>query len=86
MVTLKLKLGKKGYLIIPKIIREKYGFKEGRWISVELRDDGVLLRPANDIEDLRDFFKSHVDRLRKLSTVPPKPGELRDASLEEEFE
>ncbi len=85
MVALKLRLGKKGYLIIPKIIRTRYGFEEGGWVLVELRDDGILLRPANDIERLKEFFRSHVDRLRELNTASPKPGELKGVSLEEEF-
>ncbi len=86
MVDLKLKLGKKGYLIIPKLLREKYGFKEGSWVLVELREDGILLKPGKNIDDLKAFFKSHVKRLRSLNTKSPKPGELRGISLEEEFE
>lgn len=86
MVALRLRLGKKGYLIIPKILREKYGFKEGDWILVELRDDGILLKPRNSIDDLRKFFKLHVKKLQTLNTRSPKPGELKGISLEEEFE
>ena len=86
MVALRLRLGKKGYLIIPKILREKYGFKEGSWILVELRDDGILLKPGNSIDDLKNFFKLHVKRLQALNTKSPKPGELKGISLEEEFE
>jgi len=86
MVTLKLRLGKKGYLIIPKILREKYGFKEGDWILVELRDDGIMLKPGKNMDDLRKFCKSHAEELRSLNIRPPKPGELKGISLEEEFE
>ncbi len=85
-VTLRLRLGKKGYLIIPKILREKYGFEEGGWVLVELREEGILLKPAADIDELKKFLRSHVSRLKNLDTKSPRPGELKGVSLEEEFE
>ncbi len=84
MVTLKLKLGKKGYLIIPKILREKYRLKEEQWVLLELREDGILIRPGGNIDDLKKFFKKHVMKLRTLNVKSPKPGELAGVSLEEE--
>ena len=86
MVALRLKLGKKGYLIIPKILRERYGFKEEGWVLVELREDGILLKPAADIDNLKTFFRSHVEELKRLNTKSPRLGELKGAYLEEEFE
>ncbi len=86
MVTIKLKMGKKGYVIIPKIIREKYGFKEDGYILAELREDGVLLKPVPSIDDLRGYFKKHAEKLRSLKITSPKLGELKGACLEEEFQ
>jgi len=86
MVDLKLKLGKKGYLIIPKLLRDRYGLKEGSWVLVELKDEGILIKPGKSIEELKSFFKSHAKKLQLLNIKSPKPGDLRGVSLEEEFE
>ena len=44
-LTLKLKVGKKGYVIIPKAIREAAGVEEGDELIVSL--NGLLSRPAS---------------------------------------
>ncbi len=46
MVSLKLKMGPKGQLVIPKILRERYGMREGSEVLVQLREDDILLREA----------------------------------------
>ena len=87
-MTLKLKVGSKGYIIIPKTIRDAYGISEGDYVAVELRADGILLKPIRKIDKgyvLRKL-KEHRMRLQKMNTISPKPGELAKISLEEEFE
>ena len=37
-MTLRLKVGKKGYIIIPKAIRDAVGIEEGDEVEVEVRD------------------------------------------------
>ena len=41
-----IKLGRRGTVVIPAIIRRAYRFEEGAPIIVEPRPDGVLLRPV----------------------------------------
>jgi len=88
-LTLKLRVGRKGYIILPKAIREAVGIDEGDEVIVEIRD-GIILRPAKrsvDIEKLRKSLRRHVEILKKISgRREPKPGELTKTYLEEEFE
>ena len=40
------KIGKRGTIVIPAAIRQKYGFEEGSRLIVEARSEGLLLRPV----------------------------------------
>ncbi len=40
------KIGKRGTLVIPAKLRQRYGFNEGDLLVTEEREDGILLRPA----------------------------------------
>ena len=42
-LTLKIKVGRKGYIILPKAIREAVGIDEGDEVIVEVRD-GIILK------------------------------------------
>jgi AbrB family looped-hinge helix DNA binding protein len=44
-LTLKLKAGRKGYIILPKAVREAVGIEESDEVLVEIRD-GILLKPV----------------------------------------
>ena len=46
MITETAKVGKRGTIVIPAALRQKYGFKEGSQIVVEPVPEGVLLRPV----------------------------------------
>ena len=88
-MTLKLKVGRKGYIILPKAIREAVGIDEGDEVIVEIRD-GIVLKPAKrsiDVDKLRESLRKHVEILREIrDRREPKPGELAQIYLEEEFE
>ncbi|MCE4621700.1 MAG: AbrB/MazE/SpoVT family DNA-binding domain-containing protein [Desulfurococcales archaeon] len=86
-MTLRLKVGRKGYIILPKALREAVGINEGDEVIVEIRD-GILIRPIKkfDEDKLRKALKNHHEKLMKLNTIEPKPGDLKNISLEEEFE
>ena len=49
-----------------------------------------MLKPARrsvDVEKLRESLRKHVEKLKGLSSRrEPKPGELAETYLEEEFE
>ena len=87
-MTLKIKVGKKGYVILPKAVREAVGIEEGDELIVEIRD-GILLRPVRkvDIEKLREALRKHVELIKTIQNRrEPKPGGLAGIHLEEEFE
>jgi len=88
-LTLKLRVGRKGYIILPKAIREAVGIDEGDEVIVEIKD-GIVLKPVRkniDIEKLRKALEKHVEMLLRIPDKrEPKPGELAGGYLEEEFE
>lgn len=88
-MTLKLKVGRKGYIILPKAVREAVGIDEGDEVIVEIRD-GILLKPVKrriNSEELKKNLREHVRLLEKASiNKEPKPEELSQSYLEEEFE
>jgi len=88
-LTLRLKVGKKGYIILPKAIRDALGINEGDELTVEIKD-GLILKPAKrrvDLNYLRVAFARHVSRLMSIEgRLEPKPDEVASIYLEEEFE
>ena len=40
------KVGKRGTIVIPALLRKRYGLEEGREVLVEETAEGLLLRPA----------------------------------------
>jgi AbrB family looped-hinge helix DNA binding protein len=40
------KIGKRGTLVIPAKLRQRFALKEGDLLVTEVREDGILLRPA----------------------------------------
>jgi antitoxin PrlF len=87
-MTLKLRVDKKGYIILPKAIRESVGIEEGDNVTVEV-GDGITLRPEKKIDTnrLKEALHRHAERLNTLHGITsPIPGELESITLEEEFE
>ncbi|MEM3872492.1 MAG: AbrB/MazE/SpoVT family DNA-binding domain-containing protein, partial [Nitrososphaeria archaeon] len=61
-MTLRLKVGKKGYIIIPKAIRDILGINEGDELIVEA-GEGLLLKPTKgkvNLEYLKSAFARHL--------------------------
>jgi len=80
-----------GYISLPKAIREQLGLSEGDELVVEIRDEEeIVLRPVKktaNIEKLMKSLREHVERLKRIQgRREPKPGELAEIYLEEEFE
>jgi len=40
------KIGKRGVLTIPAVMRKRFGMADGSLVIAEEREDGILLRPA----------------------------------------
>lgn len=83
MVKLKVKVGPKGQIVIPKILRDAYKIKEGGMVFIEPRQEGILIR---GIEDPDTLIKWISRRRREIQGRMGKIGELARVDLEEEFE
>ena len=70
----RLKVGSKGYIVIPKLLRDAYGIKEGDYVIVEPQERGLLLRPSPRWEDIERFLAEWRSYLRKLKISAPPPG------------
>jgi AbrB family looped-hinge helix DNA binding protein len=46
MAGLTSRVGKRGTIVVPAQLRERYGLDEGVLVIAEEREDGILLRPA----------------------------------------
>jgi len=64
---LRIKVGPKGQILIPKIFRERYGLKEGGIAVMESEESGVLIRgrPSRERSSMRSslltqYMVSHV--------------------------
>ncbi len=83
LVKLRVKVGPKGQIIIPKIFREAYKIKEGGYAILEPADDKLILR---GIEDPRDILTWIRERRKKIKGKEARLGDLAKVDLEEEFE
>jgi AbrB family looped-hinge helix DNA binding protein len=57
VVKLRLKVGSKGQIIIPKVLREKYGVKENDYVLVEVRGEELVIMRAPSIEETLEWIK-----------------------------
>jgi len=56
-VTLKVRVGKRFTITIPKEVRERLGIKEGDELDLILTDDGILLRRPTSLVEFIDNIK-----------------------------
>ena len=87
-MTLKVRVGRKGYVIIPKAVRELLGIREGDTLIVRAEEGRIVLEPETrvDVLELRKKLESHWATVKAHLRVEPKLGDLKGASLEEEFD
>jgi AbrB family looped-hinge helix DNA binding protein len=86
MVEFKLNVSDKGQILIPKVLRDRYGVKEGELVLVEPTNDGLLLKRRPTPEEVLEALRQHIAKLRKAGIKGPRLGELKTTSLEMEFE
>jgi AbrB family looped-hinge helix DNA binding protein len=86
MVRLKLKVGKKGQVLIPKLFRDRYGIREGEEIAMEPREEGLLLKGRPSKEEALLSLREHASKIRQLQIKTPKLGDLRSVYHETEYE
>lgn len=86
MVKLKLKVGEKGQVLIPKLFRDKYGIREGEEIAMEPREEGLLLKGRPSREEALLSLREHASKIRSLHIKSAKFGELSSVYHEMEYE
>ncbi len=82
MVKLRVRVGPKGQVVIPKLFRETYRIKEGGYVILEPRDDGLLIRGVEKPDVVVEWISK---RRRKVKGVTGRLGELAHMELEGEF-
>jgi len=82
MVKLRLKVGPKGQIVIPKILREKYGIRENDYVLVEVREGELAITRAPSVEESLEWIRLR----RRLRARQATLGELSEVDLEDEFD
>lgn len=59
MIKLKVRMGSKGRLVIPKIVRSSLGLTENSYVTLEVKDKCVEIKP------LQENFSRKWDELRQ---------------------
>lgn len=82
-----MEVGKKGYVIIPKGIRDLLGIKEGDKLILNVYDGKIILEPERKV-DINEILKRLEEHHAKISSYAKsaKLGDLLYSSLEEEFD
>ena len=75
MVKLKVKVGPKGQIVIPKVIRDKIGIKPGKILTIDEKD-GTILIEKSDLGEFVEWLKKNRRKVAK---------EVYKFSLEDEF-
>lgn len=81
-MNIRRKLGQKGQLVIPKVVREFLGIKPGDEVVIEVREKEVLIRRGVDPERFVEDFCSLTGR--KL-TKKVDLEKLLEGEVEERF-
>ncbi|AWR99841.1 AbrB/MazE/SpoVT family DNA-binding domain-containing protein [Metallosphaera hakonensis] len=85
-MTVRIEVGKKGYIVIPKSVRDLVGIKEGDTLALRVENGRIVLEPERevDINDVIRKLKEHANRISYAKKA--KLGDLVETSLEEEFQ
>jgi len=82
LVKLRVRVGPKGQIIIPKILREAYRIKEGGYVLIEPEDDKLVIRRVEDPTEILEWIR---ERRRSVGGKEARLGDLANVDLEEEF-
>ena len=88
-MAVKVVVGKKGRIIIPKSIRELVGIKEGDVLTLTVENGRVVLEPERperkvSLPEVAKRLREHEESVRKYAKEA-RLGDLVGMSLEEEF-
>jgi AbrB family looped-hinge helix DNA binding protein len=85
LVELRIKVGAKGQILIPKVFRDRYGLKEGDLVVIEPEEGGVLIRGRPSPRETEQAIERHISELKAKGIRGPRLGELKKVYLEMEF-
>ncbi|MCS7138760.1 MAG: AbrB/MazE/SpoVT family DNA-binding domain-containing protein [Crenarchaeota archaeon] len=79
-MRIKRKIGPKGQVVIPKVIREALGIQPGDEIIMEVREKELLMKPGLDPEEFVEEFCSPGRKklTRKMDLEKIMEGEAED--------
>lgn len=78
MVKLKLKVGPKGQIVLPKMVRDKLGIKPRSYVIADLEENELTLKGGLDIEELLEWLRKSRKPVAKLVSK----YSIEDESLE----
>lgn len=76
------KIGPKGQIVIPKIIRDYVGIKPGDTVVIEVREGEIVIIPGRDP---RDFVKGFCSVVKEKLTEKIDLERLIESEAEERF-
>ena len=81
MLTVKTKMGARGQLVIPKIIREHLGMTENKIVVLEVKEKSLQISPVSG----QDILASWTEIAKKEGLSVKKELLYGDKLYEEEF-
>ena len=84
VVRLKVKVGPKGQIVIPKMFREAYRIRENGYAIIEPTSEGLLIRGVEEPREIIEWIRRRRERVKCTRTA--RLGDLATVDLEEEFE
>jgi len=75
-------LSKKGQIVIPKAIRDRFGLKEGDVLDVEAKEGVIVLKPAGTVKKVRDWREFRGVLKGKYSTEQFLAERQKDREME----
>lgn len=85
-MELRIKVGPKGQILIPKVLRDRYALEEGDVVVIEPGEEGVLIRGRPSTQETEQEIDRHLSELKAKGITGPRLGELKKVYLEMEFE
>ncbi len=85
MVSIKVRVGPKGQIVIPKVFREAYGIREGGEVIIIPVEDGLIIRRRKSAEEIMEVLRKYRESRKRTGAIG-KIGELAEIDLEEEFD
>ena len=68
-------VGERGQVTIPKKLRDRFGIKSKSCVVFELREDGIMIKPAVTVT-VREFPEGFIKDIAKADRL--KAGEKKD--------